>query len=311
MNTESIVLENAFLHAVIMPSHGGKIASLRYKQNQFELLFQNPKSRFSHAPLYADFSEFEACGFDDAFPCIDEEELDIGGQKVRYPDHGEIWTAAFDYFLKDEKLFLSYQSRILNYEYRKTVYLNSNSLVCEYQIQNTGDVSFPCIWTAHCLVRYEPDMVFIHPPGTSTIEIISDSLQPDTAGKKYQLPYDAVETPVIDCSRLIRTEKTYTRKYYIADKITEGYCGYEYPSQNMRAELFFDPTALPYLGLWITSGGFRGDYNCAFEPSSGYYDKIAIAKNNKRLDHLEPGEIKKIALSVKLSVNPTNRKEAI
>ena len=53
MNTESIVLENAFLRATVMPSHSGKIASLRYKQNQFELLFQNPKSRFSHAPLLA------------------------------------------------------------------------------------------------------------------------------------------------------------------------------------------------------------------------------------------------------------------
>ena len=311
MNTESVVLENAFLRAVVMPSRGGKITSLRYKQNQFELLFQNPKSMFSHAPLYADFSKFEACGFDDAFPCIDEEELDVGGQKVRYPDHGEIWTADFDYFLKDEKLFLSYQSGILNYKYRKVVYLNFNSLVFEYQIQNSGDVSFPCIWTAHCLVRCEPDMVFIHPRGTSTIEMVLDSLLPDTTGKKSRFPHDVVENQVVDFTGLIKTNKKYMRKYYIADKVKEGCCGYEYPSQNMRVELFFDHMALPYLGLWVSSGGFRGDYNCAFEPSSGYYDKISIARDRKRLDYLEPGEIKKFSLRVKLSIDITNHKEAI
>jgi galactose mutarotase-like enzyme len=309
MNTESIVLENQCLRAVVMPSFGGKIASLMYTQNQFELLFQNPKPEFTHAPLYADFSKFEACGFDDAFPCIDGEEVDIGGKKVRYPDHGEIWTASFDYSLKDEKLFLSYRSKILDYEYSKTVYLSGNSLVCEYKIKNIGGISFPCIWTAHCLARYEPDMRFLYPAETKAVEMAFDSPAPETAGKKYHFPHDVVDGENIDFTGLPKTEKGYARKYYIADQIREGYCGYEYPSRNMRAELFFDPALLPYLGLWITSGGFRGDYNCAFEPSSGYYDRISRAGANKRLDYLDPGETRTFSLTIKLNIRLTNQKE--
>jgi galactose mutarotase-like enzyme len=301
MNTESIVLENQYIRAVVMPSFGGKIASLIYKQNQFELLFQNPKPQFNHAPLHADFSEFEACGFDDAFPCMDGEEVDIGEKKVRYPDHGEIWTASFDCFLKDDKLFLSYRSKILEYEYSKTVYLSGSSLVCEYKIKNSGRISFPCIWTAHCLVRYEPDMRFLYPAETKAVEMTFDSLAPGTAGKKYYFPQDIVDGKNTDFTKLPQTEKLYARKYYIADQIRKGVCGYEYPSQNMRAELFFDPSALPYLGFWITAGGFRRDYNCAFEPSSGYYDRISIARANKRLDYLEPGETKSFSLNIKLA----------
>jgi hypothetical protein len=73
-----------------------------------------------------------------------------------------------------------------------------------------------------------------------------------------------------------------------------------YPSQNIRAEIFFDAAVLPYLGFWITSGGFRGDYNCAFEPSSGCYDRVSIAKANKRPDYLGPGEIKTFSLNINL-----------
>jgi galactose mutarotase-like enzyme len=301
MNMESIVLENQHLRIVVMPSFGGKIASLLYKQNQFELLFQNPKSQFNHAPLYADFSEFEACGFDDAFPCIDGEELDIGGKKVCYPDHGEIWTASFDYFPRNKKLFLSYRSRILNYEYHKTVYLNDNSLICEYKIKNNDSISFPCIWTAHCLVRYDRDMTLLYPWGTQTVEIVFDSLFSERVGKKYHFPVDIVDGKTIDFTELPKIETLYARKYYITDKIQEGYCGYEYPSYNMRVEFFFDPADLPYLGFWVTSGGFRGDYNCAFEPSSGYYDRVSAARRNNRLDYLDPGKTKTFSLTIKLT----------
>jgi galactose mutarotase-like enzyme len=307
MSTESITMENHRLRIVVMPSFGGKIASLLYKKNQFELLFQNPKSQFNHAPLYADFSQFEACGFDDAFPCIDREELEIGGKKVIYPDHGEIWTASFDYLIRNEKLFLTYKSRILDFEYHKTVYLNDNSLVCEYKIIHNGRVSFPCIWTAHCLVRYEPDMRFLYPAETRAVEMAFDSLSSETVGKKYFFPQDIVDGENTNFTELPKTEKPYARKHYIADQLRKGYCGYEYPSQNMRAELFFDPMALPYMGLWITSGGFRRDYNCAFEPSSGYYDRISIARANKRLDYLDPMETKTFSLNIKL----TNQKEKI
>jgi hypothetical protein len=118
---------------------------------------------------------------------------------------------------------------------------------------------------------------------------------------------DVVDGKNIDFTELPKTEELYARKYYIADKLRKGYCGYEYPSYNMRAEYFFDPIALPYLGLWITSGGFRRDYNCAFAPSNGYYDRVSFAGAKKRLDYLGPGEIKTFSLSIKL----TQQKESI
>ena len=46
-------------------------------------------------------------------------------------------------------------------------------------------------------------------------------------------------------------------KYYVDQKVKTGFCGYRYPSQGLRCTFRYDPEKLPYLGLWITAGGFR------------------------------------------------------
>lgn len=38
-----------------------------------------------------------------------------------------------------------------------------DTLRFHYYIENTGQDSFPCLWTFHGLVRYEEDMEIIHP----------------------------------------------------------------------------------------------------------------------------------------------------
>ncbi len=59
----------------------------------------------------------------------------------------------------------------------------------------------------------------------------------------------------------------------------------------MTYKLGWDKDKLPYLGFWITDGGFRGDYNCALEPSTGYYDSIDIATKNGKVSYLLPNEV--------------------
>jgi hypothetical protein len=62
----------------------------------------------------------------------------------------------------------------------------------------------------------------------------------------------------------------------------------------------YDANKLPYLGFWRTLGGFRGDYNCALEPSNGFYDSIAKAQENKTCPILESGEVFSFQLHMQL-----------
>ena len=88
MGADGWALENEALSAVVLPAHGGKVASIIYRPRGFELLFQNPKGVFRRAGRGDDFSMFEACGFDEAFPTVDACVFETAGETLTYPVHG-------------------------------------------------------------------------------------------------------------------------------------------------------------------------------------------------------------------------------
>lgn len=143
-------LNSERLTCIVFPGHGGKVLSLKSRETGFELLFQNPGKGFKKAEPGSPFEEFEACGFDDAFPSIDPGCVTAGGREVVYPDHGEIWSASFDCRADEEGLCLNYRSKILPYRYEKRLSLRGDTLHCSYRIENLGRYDFPCIWA--CLL---------------------------------------------------------------------------------------------------------------------------------------------------------------
>ncbi|PKM58337.1 MAG: hypothetical protein CVU98_01370 [Firmicutes bacterium HGW-Firmicutes-3] len=67
-NIKGFLLENSNISVVVLPELGGKIASFKYKEKDFELLFQNPNDKYLVDQVGSDFSEYDVSGFDDCFP---------------------------------------------------------------------------------------------------------------------------------------------------------------------------------------------------------------------------------------------------
>ena len=286
----AVILQNSDITAVILPEHGGKVASLFHRSKGFELLFQNPHKTYRKAEPGSDFSKFEACGFDDAFPTIDPCDVLVNGSIIHYPDHGEIWSAAFEYTVENDSVILTYAGRLLPYRYEKTFCLNGASLVCKYRIKNTGKVEFPYLWAFHCLVNCEKGMRLIYPDGVTTITNVLDCNSFGKAGRQYPFAesfYRLPEGPMI--------------KYYITGKVKEGKCGYYYPRKNIIALIKFDLDSLPYLGFWCTDGGYRGDINCAFEPASGFYDSALVSYRHGTGSTLLPNMTFSFQIVIKLN----------
>ena len=123
-------LENEQIEVVVIPELGGKIASLKRKSNQIELLFQ-PENPYSKPTVFNDFSLFQPSGIDDCFPSINEEELEFNGERLHYPDHGEIWSSHMSEALEnasDEVLNLVYESDLFQYRYEKRIHLEEMDL---------------------------------------------------------------------------------------------------------------------------------------------------------------------------------------
>lgn len=296
LGQKAIQLDNEYVKAVVLPACGGKTASLIWKENGFELIAQN-KYGFYRPSLKADtpFGDCDASGFDDAFPTIAESSITWGERAFSYTDHGEIWRSSFAWKSDGERITLTYNSRENPFTYIKTISLCQHRLKYDYHIANTGGYDWPCMWTMHGLVRYEEDMRLIYPQGTQMLLNVADSPQLGADGSLHSI--DSAEYNF----RGVPNQMSHTMvKYYLSGKTDEGCCGYEYPSQSMRCIIEYDSRKLPYLGFWVTAGGYRGDYNCAFEPSNGFYDGMDTAQKNNACYILKKGQSLDFSLTVGL-----------
>lgn len=263
---------------------GGKIVSLYYKPDEFETVAQIGKNQYNIPFFGADFSQYDASGIDDAFPTINESIISYNNRKIVYPDHGEIWSSRFDYQKSEGQICLYFKSSKNMYSYKKTVKLEEDGILLSYEITNESEEEFPCLWTFHGLFQYEEDMELIYPLGTEMFLNVLDSQELGKSGesiKRINNTYDFSKVP--ECGK-----KTML-KYYVNSKVQEGFCGYRYKKREIDCILEYDSEKLPYLGIWITAGGYRGDYNIAFEPSTGFYDSIDRAIKNKTAIWLKKG----------------------
>ena len=293
---KKVVLENEYLSVTILPELGGKVSSFWYKPAAFELAAQNPCEEYYLPEEDAAFEEYDASGLDDAFPNIDKAQVERNGKFLVYPDHGEIWSHAFQVQSADEKeAVLSFDSSRVGYHYEKTLRLADNRLEFRYRITNIGEEALPCIWTFHGLMRYEEDMRLVLPSDLTSFRNVMDSDVLGADGLIYPK-----ENKVWDFEKVPpRTPET-SLKFYGNGKSLAGRCGLEYPTQGVRCEMTYDAEKLPWFGVWITAGGFRGDYNLAMEPTNGYYDDILKAGENGCLYELAAGAVLEFGLAVSL-----------
>lgn len=295
-NMDAVQLENNWIRSVVLPELGGKIVSVKYKKNDFELAAQCESQAYGRPEFGSDFSTFDASGLDDAFPNIDEADVRWEDRKWFYPDHGEIWSSRFACEVEEERVILTYTSPEFPYTYRKEISLKNSQMVLRYEIRNLTEMPFPCLWTFHGLVRYEEDMRLLYEEGTDSFENVLES--PELGKKGRHIPFHNSE---YDFSRVPPKKSRTMIKYYADKKQTAGKCGWQYPGQNMECLLEYDADRLPYLGVWITAGGFRGDYNMALEPSNGYYDDVRTAEKNNSLYMLKKEE--PLQFEIKISMH--------
>lgn len=280
-----MLIENDRLKIECNPELGGKITSFFHKEKCFELAAQAGKPPEKLPPIGEAFAPY-AFGMDDAFPNIDAEQVRWKEWNYTYPDHGEIWCAAFEVIAQaKDSLSLHWKSPKLGYCYEKRLCLKENALHIRYHIINEGPGELPCFWTWHGLMRYEEDMEVILPQGiTHCRNVLSGDILGES-GRIYPL-----ENKVYDFSKVPNARSGSMVKFYAEEVVKYGRCGLHYPSQSVTCIMEYDAKILPYFGFWVTAGGFQGDYNCALEPSSGFYDSISTARKNGKLPVLAVGE---------------------
>lgn len=291
---EALCLENEVLSVRILPGHGGKVASIYSKREQFDLLYQ-PLHGYPALQAGMPFSAGDASGLDDVFPSMGEVYRGaLAERPLVLPDHGEIWTAAMAVEdASSHAAVLLAQGKVLPYAYRKHIQLDGRTLKLQIHIRNTGDRPLPLMWVCHCLMRLEKDTWFDFPKECRRIFCLPGCTYPSAS---------ALETAIDHPAYRFHHAPPEGRMmmFYFRDPAVIGHCTAHYPASGMKAEMRFDTDSLPWLGFWITTGGYRGEKNFAFEPASAYYDTWTEAEKHNRLPLIEPGRDARIGLDISL-----------
>lgn len=284
---DAVVLENAQVRAVILPEYGGKMVSFFDKTIQYEWLYQAKTSTLKIPPYGADFSDYDSSGFDEMFPGIDQGPHPSHWKEV--PDHGEVWALPWEYKATSDGVQLHVHSPEFPYLLKKRIRLNSKGVEIHYEAVNKSEEPFPFIWTPHALLNLDEFTEIEVPEGMDQVM----NVEKGTAhlggwGRQHNYP-EAVSEKTgnkVDLSRLEPKDEGTVEKFYFTEPLKEGWCSLIQPNLNRKLTYRFPVKKVPYLGVWKTRGGYRGEHNVALEPCTGVYDDVYVAEKIGKVSHI-------------------------
>lgn len=276
----AVVLENDVLKAAITHEHGARTASIIYKPQQRELLWQNPDPVHARPGYGAGYEEGEFAGFDEMFPTISRCFYETGpwaGTEI--PDHGEVWTLPWEYTKAGDGISATFTVYGVRFPYRlsKTVRLtgiDGTVFYSEYRVENLSRYDLDFIWAAHPLFNTHEGMRIIVPEG---MDRIVNAVPGKTLGPYgREMPFPAGTGR--DLSLVPERNGVGYQKYYFSGKVREGWCLLYSPDWKLNIALSFPKDIVPYLGVWLNEGGLAGQYNIAPEPATGAMDRVDFSK---------------------------------
>jgi galactose mutarotase-like enzyme len=287
---EAVVLNNGWLRLTVVPELGGKIVSLVRNESGYEYFLQphDPERAYRQRNYGDKFEDYEPSGFDECLPtianCLYPEEPFSASP---LPDHGDLWCLSSGVEIVGEQIRLTTYLRSLPLRFTKIVQLRENIVRLDYEVTNLSQSSVRFLWSAHPLLKVQPEAEIILPEDVKEVEVgWSKDERLGKSGDRCSWPKAA------ECSgrkvelNEVRSPIAGTAEKLFTPRLSEGFCGMFLPRQNESITLRFDPRLVPYVGIWICQGGWptsRADKHSsvALEPCSGRPDSLekAIRRN--------------------------------
>jgi galactose mutarotase-like enzyme len=247
-------LSNEKIEVAVVPQLGAKIVSMKDRRTGREwmwhpphgaILFHNgPGDDFFHSPLI---------GIDECLPTI--EPCVWRGRKL--PDHGEVWSAAWDV---DEEawqkgaLKTSVRLEISPFDFERTIELDDNQICLSYQLSNRNSASEFFLWAMHPLLKLQHGDKLVLPSSTRSM----------LNGETWVDAIDSA-TPTGGCSKLV------------AGPVSDGRVGVRNDVTGERFDFEWKASENNGLGLWLTRGGWHGHHHFAIEPTNAGADALTSA----------------------------------
>lgn len=200
-------------------------------------------------------------------PTIDACSHPVTGTAL--PDHGEVWARSWSAEETEAGLVTRVELATLPLACERTVSVRGHSVHLSYRLTNLSDEPVAYLWALHGLNFFDEHTKLVLPAG---------EIENVMSAEVYDFDYTKLSEYPDGCAY----------KFYLKEPVEEGICAIHYVKQGLSYEIRFDTQKAPYLGVWITKGGFKDEYNVALEPATGYYDDLGRAYENNRYTKIPP-----------------------
>jgi galactose mutarotase-like enzyme len=292
----ALKLENATLQVVVVPEMGAKIVSLFDKRNQVEWLPSPGGRPFEPVPYGAVFTDQDMSGWDEMFPTIVTCQYTDphSGQRISLPDHGEVWAVPWQPVVTEKTaLSFSVEGRALPYKLSRTIEFQEESIFrFTYQVINQSEVPLSALWAAHPQFSIGVKARVILPPHiTKVCNVLPEEFGWGQIEKNINWPETTREDgKTLRLNTVGPPERNRARKFYVPPDTQAAWIAiYREPSGDWIS-LSWDTDEIPYLGIWMDEGYISSETVIAPEPSTGFYDSLALAIEKGRQMVIEPGQ---------------------
>lgn len=263
-----------FCTVTVLPTWGAKIASLLDSDGR-EWLWHNPYLPWQLPNAATSYvREADMGGWDECFPAVGPGPYPLApwqGRPIR--DHGEVWAHAWQAEAAGDSLRCVTQGDEFPYRLARTIRLAPDEPAFElvYELTNLSKAPFAHLWCAHPLLAIKPGMQLLLPAG-SPVRTTSRALP-----ARFTWP----RAGELDFSQAPAHDAGWAAKLYVGP-LTEGWAALRDPETGRELRFEFDPTEVPYVGLWLNYGSWSGAgsapyYNLGLEPCTGAPDDLASA----------------------------------
>ncbi len=303
------VLESAILRVIMVPRLGAKIVSLLDRRGDFEWLPGPMPGRPVRPVAYgAPFAEQDMAGWDEMFPTILACAYPGPGpcHGALLPDHGEAWALPWEVAgAADGELTLTLQGRALPYRLTRSATVSQkDTLTLRYTLENLGDAPMPYMWAAHPQFLAGADCRIVLPPELT--EVVNTA-GPDVGWGPRETCFGWPEATAPD-GRHVRLDEVGSpalrkgRKFFARPDARPSWAEVRRVESGHWLRLEWDPRETPYLGLWVDEGLVNSVAVVAPEPTTGWYDDLALAWLKREVQIVPAGGVHTWMLVVRVGI---------
>jgi len=223
------------------------------------------------------------------------------------PDHGDLWRRPWTTLEQSEThIVLSTECFSRPLSFTRSLRLDAGRIRLDYRIANHGHKQEPFLYACHPLFAVDAGDRVLLPSEISSVRLHF------SRNDRIGLPGEQVLWPLTVSSREeiaingVGDISDGTAEMLYVTSLQRGICALYRSQRNQAVVMRFTPKSLPFLGLWICSGGWpeqegvRKQHAVALEPTVAPLGSLAEAVAANIAPILQPGAEYKFSIEVEI-----------